>query len=230
MFRLSAEEWTAVRLSLQVSVLAVAATLPLGLALGYVLARRVFVGKWLVELLVNLPLVLPPVVTGYLLLVMFGTKGIIGGFLQRKLGVEIAFTWLGAVLASAVMSFPLLVRAIRISMQGVDPRLEQAARSLGAGWWRTFVTILLPLSARGVLAGCVLAFARSLGEFGATIMLAANIEGQTQTIPLAIYSLVNQPGGMQESWRLVGMSILLSAAALAASEWLERRQTRHELP
>ena len=227
---LSSEEWTAVRLSVQVALFAVVFTLPAGLALGYLLARCQFAGKWLVELFVNLPLVLPPVVTGYLLLVLFGTRGPVGGFLQRMFGLQIAFTWLGAVVAAAVMSFPLLVRAIRISMQAVDPRLEQAARSLGAGWWRTFVTILLPLSSRGVLAGCVLAFARSLGEFGATIMLAANIEGQTQTIPLASYSSYAHPGGMESSWRLVGLSLLLAAAALAVSEWLERRQTRHERP
>lgn len=227
---LTAEEWSALRLSLQVAVVAVLVTLPPGMALGYFLARRQFPGKWIVELLVNLPLVLPPVVTGYLLLIAFSTRGPLGQFLEQLFGVRVVFTWVGAVVAASVMSFPLLVRAIRLAMQSVDPRLEQAARSLGAGWWRTFATVLLPLSARGVLAGCVLAFARSLGEFGATIMVAANIAGQTQTIPLAIYSEASRPGGLEESWRLVALSVLLAAAALAASEWLERRQSRYEQP
>lgn len=226
---LTPDEWSAVRLSLLVATVAVAATLPAAIALGYLLARRRFPGKWGVELLVNLPLVLPPVVTGYLLLVCFGVHGPIGGPLFDYLNVKLVFTWWAAALAAGVVSFPLMVRAIRLAFQGVDPRLELAARSLGAGRWRSFFTVALPLAGRGVIAGSVLGFARSLSEFGATIMVAGNIAGRTRTIPLAIYSRANTPGGMEQSWRLVVLSLLLAALALAASEWLERRQARHEI-
>jgi molybdate transport system permease protein len=225
---LSGEEWTALRLSLQVGLCSALAGLPFAVAIGYWLARTSFAGKWLVETLVHLPLVLPPVVTGYLLLVCFAPRGPIGSLLADWFGVRIAFSWLGAVLASAVVSFPLMVRAIRLAFQGVDRRLEMAARSLGAGRLAAFFTISLPLARRGVIAGWLLAFARSLGEFGATIMFAGNIEGQTRTIPLAVFSLANRPGGIGQCWRLVVLSILLACGALAASELLERRKSRRE--
>jgi molybdate transport system permease protein len=226
---LSGEEWSALRLSFQVAVCAALAGLPFAVVIGYLLARASFSGKWLVETLVHLPLVLPPVVTGYLLLVCFAPRGPIGSFLADWLGVRIVFSWLGAVLAAMVVSFPLLVRAIRLAFQGIDPRLEMAARSLGATRLAAFFTVSLPLARKGVIAGWILAFARSLGEFGATIMVAGNIEGQTRTIPLAIFSLANRPpGGMGQCWRLVLLSVLLACGALAASELLERRQSRHE--
>jgi molybdate transport system permease protein len=202
--------------------------LPFAIPLAYGLARRSFRGKWLVEMLTDLPLVLPPVVTGYLLLVLCGPRGPIGRFFNQWLGFPLAFTWRGAALASAVVSFPLMVRAIRLAFQAVDPRLELAARSLGASRWDCFFSVSLPLARRGIIAGSLLAFARSLGEFGATIMIAANIEGQTRTIPLAIYSLANRPGGIEHSWRLVLLSVLLACAALLLGDWFERRQTRHE--
>jgi molybdate transport system permease protein len=220
---LSAEEWTALRLSFQVAACAAMAGLPLAVAVGYLLARRSFGGKWLVESLVNLPLVMPPVVVGYLLLVAFGPRGPVGAVLAGWFGVRVVFTWVGAALAAMVMSFPLMVRAIRLSFQSIDPRLELAARSLGASRTRAFFTVTLPLARRGLVAGWILAFARGLGEFGATIMVAGNIEGQTRTIPLAIFTMANRPGGMAQSWRLVGLSVLLACGALAASEWLERR-------
>jgi molybdate transport system permease protein len=225
---LTHNEWEALRLSLLVGVCAVAASLPLAIGTGYYLARSQTRGKWFVELLVNLPLVLPPVVTGYLLLVLFAPRGALGGFLESWLGIRIVFTWLGAAIAAAVISFPLMVRAIRLAFQAVDPRLEMAARSLGAGRWDAFWSVSLPLARSGVLAGCMLAFARSLGEFGATIMIAGNIVGQTQTIPLAIFSDSNRPGAELQVWRLVGISIALAAAALLASEWLERRHATRE--
>ncbi len=226
---LSAEEWTALRLSFQVGLCSALAGLPFAVAIGYWLARTSFSGKWLVETVVHLPLVLPPVVTGYLLLVCFAPRGPIGSVLSDFFGVRIVFTWLGAVLASMVVSFPLMVRAIRLAFQGVDPRLEMAARSLGASRTAAFFTVSLPLAGRGVIAGGLLGFARSLGEFGATIMVAGNIEGQTRTIPLAIFSLANRPpGGIGQCWRLVALSVLLACGALAASELLERRQSRHE--
>ena len=223
---MTAEEWTALRLSFQVAVCAASAGLPLAIAAGYGLARGRFAGKWLVEALVNLPLAIPPVVTGYLLLVCLAPRGPIGALLQSWLGIKIVFTWWAAALASLVMGFPLMVRAIRLAFQAVDPRLEMAARTLGAGRWATFLTVSLPLARRGLVAGWVLAFARSLGEFGATIMVAGNIEGQTRTIPLAVYTLANQSGEMGQAWRLVTLSILLSCAALALSELLERRPSQ----
>jgi molybdate transport system permease protein len=225
---LTPEETTALWLSFKVSFVAAWLGLPVAVAIGYALARSRFPGKWLVETVVNLPLVLPPVVSGYLLLVLFSIHGPLGRPLEAWFGVKIVFTWLAAALASLVVSFPLMVRAIRLAFQGVDPRLELAARSLGADRITTFATISLPLAGRGLIAGWMLAFARSLGEFGATIMVAGNIEGQTRTIPLAIYTLANRPGGMSGCWRLVGLSIVLGAAALVASELLERRQMRHE--
>jgi len=221
---LSPVESSALRLSLQVTLVAALFSLPFAVAAGYLLARFHFRGKWILEVLIDLPLVLPPVVTGYLLLVTFSPNGAIGSFLNNWLGIEVAFAWLGAALASAVVSFPLMVRAIRLAFQGVDPRYEMAARSLGASRLGAFFTIAMPLARRGLIAGFMLAFARGLGEFGATIMVAGNIEGKTRTIPLAIYAMANTPDAMAETWRLVGLSILLACAALAASEWLERRR------
>ncbi len=225
---LNYDEWLAVRLSLRVALLAVAASLPLAVGVGYVLARSRSRFKWLIEVLVNMPLVLPPVVTGYLLLRLFAPRGPVGQLLESWLGISIVLTWWGAALAAAVVSFPLMVRAIRLAFQAVDPRLEMAARGLGAGWFDTFWTVTLPLARSGVLAGCVLAFARSLGEFGATIMVAGNIVGETQTIPLAIFSYSNRPGGQSGVVRLVILSIVLAAFALLASEWLERRHSQRE--
>jgi len=227
---LTTEEWSAVRLSLQVATCSALANLPLAVAAGYFLARRSFAGKWFIEALIDLPLVLPPVVTGYLLLVCFAPRGPIGALLMHAFGVKIVLTWLGAVLASAVVSFPLMVRAVRLAFQGVDPRLEMAARGLGAGRWTAFLTVSLPLARRGLLAAWMLGFARSLGEFGATIMVAGNIAGSTQTIPLAIYGLATRVDGMDQAWRLVALSILLACGALVVSEYLERRRPRDAAP
>jgi molybdate transport system permease protein len=231
---LTAEEWSAVWLSFQVGLCAVAGSLPAAVALGYALARWKSRGgwflqgaQWLLQVAIDLPLVLPPVVTGYLLLMLLSPTGPIGSWLKASFGVHIVFTWKAAAIASAVVSFPLMVRSIRLAFHAVDPRLEFAARSLGAGRLDAFFTVSLPLARRGVVAGCILAFARSLGEFGATMMVAGSIEGQ-RTIPLEIYMLVYQPGGMERSWRLVAVSILLACGALAASEWLERRQSLRE--
>jgi len=220
---LTIEEWHALRLSFQVALCAALLGLPFAVAIAYWLARSAVAAKWLVELLVNLPLVLPPVVVGYLLLVCFSPTGPAGSLLLAWFGVQIVFTWWAAAMASVVVSFPLMVRAMRLAFQEIDPRLEMAARSLGAGPLRSFLTVSLPLARRGLIAGCVLGFARSLGEFGATIMVAGNIEGQTRTIPLAIYSLTNRPDGLAQSWRLVGLAIILACGALCVSEWLERK-------
>jgi len=222
---LSAEEWSALRLSLKVALLAPTLTLPLAVLLGYVLARYRFPGKWVAETAINLPLVLPPVVTGYVLLVCFSPRGPLGRMLDEHLGIQVVFNWWGAVLAAAVVSFPLSVQAIRLAFRGVDPRLEQAARSLGAGPLASFFTVTLPLAHRGLIVGWLLAFARSLGEFGATLMVAGNIEGLTRTLPLAIYSLANLPDGIEQCWRLVVLSVLLACGALAAGGLLERRAT-----
>ncbi|HEX9698664.1 MAG TPA: molybdate ABC transporter permease subunit [Acidobacteriota bacterium] len=222
---LTPAEWAAVALSVRVGLAAVAITLPLGIAVGWLLARRTFPGKWLVEVIVNLTLVLPPVVTGYLLLRMLGSQSWLGGWLEQTFGTRIAFTWWAAAIASAALGFPLMVRAIRIAFQGVDPRLEQAARTLGAGPLDAFLTVSLPLARGGIIAGAVLAFARSIGEFGATITFAGNIPGLTQTLPLAVFSEMNRAGG-DGGFRLAVVAVLLAAAALAASEWLERRGTR----
>ncbi len=226
MMLLSPEEWNALRLSFQVAVCAALVGLPLAVALGYPLTRHCFRGKWLVEMLVDLPLVLPPVVTGYLLLVVLGSRGFVGEMLGRWFGLKIVFTWYAAVVASTVVTLPLMVRAVRLAFQSVDPRLEMVARGLGASRFQAFLSVSLPLACRGLMMAWLLGFARSLGEFGATIMVAGNIEGQTRTIPLAIYSLANQPGGAEASWRLVGLSILLASGALAVSGYFERRQPR----
>ncbi len=219
----SPAEWDVVLLSLHVGIVAVAATLPFAFALAWLLARRDFPGKLLLDALVHLPLVIPPVVTGWLLLLAFGRQGPIGALLHDWFGMTLVFRWSGAALAAAVMALPLMVRAMRLSIEMVDRRLVEAARSLGASRWRAFVTVALPLSLPGVLAACVLGFARSLGEFGATITFAANIPGETRTIPLAIYTLLQQPGGEAAVTRLALISVALSLVALVASEWLVRR-------
>ena len=220
---LSPDELQAVRLSLQVALAAVAVSLPLGVALGWLLARRDFAGKVAVETLVNLPLVLPPVVTGYLLLITFGRRAPVGSFLADTFGIVFSFRWTGAALACGIMAFPLMVRAIRLTFAAVDPRLEQASRTLGVGPLGTFVHVTLPLARGGIVAGCVLAFARSMGEFGATVMIAGNIPGQTRTIPLFIYTMLESPGGAERAWRVVVLSVILSAAALLVGEYLDRR-------
>ena len=221
-WQLTAEEWSAIALSLQVAVTATLVSLPFGIGLGYLLARRQFWGKSLIETFLSLPLVLPPVVTGYLLLVLLGRRGWIGSFLDQWFGIHVVFTWKAAALASAVMAFPLMVRSLRVAFAGVDQRLELAARSLGAGRIETFLRISLPLARRGVLAGAVLAFARGVGEFGATVMVAGNLPGETQTIPLLIYTQANAPGGIEQSVRLVVACIMIAVVALGISEFLER--------
>jgi molybdate transport system permease protein len=219
---ITAEQWQAVALSLRVAVMAVVVSLPFGLALAWLLARRQFHGKALLETVINLPLVLPPVVTGYLLLVALGPNGAVGRFLDRWLGVHIVFTWKAAVLASAIMAFPLMVRAMRVALANVDVHLEQAARSLGAGPLDTLWTITFPLARHGIIAGCVLAFARSIGEFGATIMVSENTSG-SRTIPLEIYNLLESPDGTARAQGLVIAAIAIAAVAMFVGEILERR-------
>ncbi|HKW55094.1 MAG TPA: molybdate ABC transporter permease subunit [Stellaceae bacterium] len=219
-------EVEALRLSLRVGLVSVAASLPFGIAVAWLLARRQFPGKILVDGLVHLPLVLPPVVVGYGLLVLFGRNGPIGGWLYDVFGVTVAFNWKGAALASAAMAFPLMVRAMRLSLELVDRRLEAAARTLGAGRARVFLTITVPLMAPGILTGAILGFARSISEFGATITFVSNIPGETRTLPLALYALTQVPGGDAAAWRLAVLSVLLAMAALVASELLARRLDR----
>ncbi|MBL6750743.1 MAG: molybdate ABC transporter permease subunit [Nevskia sp.] len=226
MLDFSPDELTAVRLSLRVALVAVAASLPLAIATAWLLARRRFPGVALLEGLVHLPLTLPPVVTGYLLLRLFGHNGVVGAFLERHLGLVFAFRWTGAALAAAVMGFPLLVRAIRLAIEQVDRRLEEAAATLGAAPPLVFATVTLPLAASGIVSGAVLAFARSMGEFGATITFVSNIPGETQTLATAIYLFTQVPGGDAAALRLAGLSIALSVAALVLSEWLDRRGRR----
>jgi len=226
LFELSPLELETLRLSLRVGLWSVVTSLPLGLALAFLLARRSFPGKILVDGLVHLPLVLPPVVVGFALLVLFGRRGPIGAWLYDTLGVTFAFNWKGAALASATMGFPLMVRAMRLSLELVDCRLEQAARTLGAGRGRVFLSITLPLMAPGILSGVILAFARSISEFGATITFVSNIPGETSTLPLALYALTQVPGGDAEAWRLALLSVALAMAALILSELLARRLNR----
>ncbi len=223
MFELTPLEIEALELSLRVALLSVAASLPFGLAVAWLLGRYEFFGKTLVNGIVYLPLVLPPVVVGYLLLLLLGRQGPLGRWLYETLGVTLPFTWEGAALAAAVMAFPLMVRAIQLSFEAVDRKLETAARTLGASRASVFFTITLPLALPGILAGAVLAFARSLGEFGATITFVSNIPGETRTLPLALYSLIQTPGGEAGALRLAVLSVLLSLAALAASEIAARR-------
>lgn len=221
---LTADDWHALAFSAGVSAVAVIVSLPFGLFLGWLLARSAFRGKALLQTLLNLPLVLPPVVTGYALLVLLGRRGWLGGWLYEVLGIEVAFTWIAASLAGAVMGFPLLVRAVRIAFQGIDPRFAQAARSLGARPWDAFLTVSLPLARHGVIAGVVLAFARGLGEFGATLLFAGSAPGR-RTLAVQLYLLHEQPGVAYEQrmWQLATAAALLSCAALAVSEYLERR-------
>ena len=209
-------------LSLKVALAGLAASLPIAVAVALVLARKDFPGKTLFDAVVHLPLVLPPVVVGFALLVLFGTQGPIGRLLE-PLGIVFAFRWTGAALAAAILGFPLLVRAVRLAIEAVDPRLELAARTLGAGRTRVFFTVTLPLALPGLITGALLAFARALGEFGATITFVSNIPGETQTLPLAIYTYTQMPGGDALALRMSVFSVLLSVLALALSEWLARR-------
>jgi molybdate transport system permease protein len=210
MWWLSHEEWVVLGLSARVAVCCAAAVAIPGIACGWLLARKRFPGKSLVDAILHAPLVMPPVVTGYLLLVLLGRRGVLGEVLYRHFGFTFAFTWKAAVVASAVMAFPLMVRAVRIAIEMADPKLEAAARCLGAGPLRTFMTVTLPLARPGIITGLVLSFARSLGEFGATIVFAGNIQGETRTLPLAVYSYMQVPGGDASAMRLVLVSILLS--------------------
>jgi len=228
MFWLSPEEWVVLGLSARVAVCCAAAVAIPGIACGWLLARARFPGKSLVDAILHAPLVMPPVVTGYLLLMLLGRRGILGGFLYKHFGVSMAFTWKAAVIASAVMAFPLMVRAVRIAIEMADPKLEAAARCLGASPLRTFMTITLPLARPGIVTGLVLAFARSLGEFGATIVFAGNIQGETRTLPLAVYSFMQIPGGDAAALRLVLVSILLSLGALVFSEIMSHRYRQFE--
>jgi molybdate transport system permease protein len=223
---LSAEEWGIVGLSLKVGLVATLATLPVAFALAYLLARGRFPGKLLVDAIIHLPLVVPPVVTGWVLLLAFAPAGPIGSWLQGWFGASVLFRWSGAAIAAGVMALPLMVRAMRLSIEAVDRRLEGAARTLGAKRWRVFATITLPLSLPGILAGAVLGFARGLGEFGATITFVSNVPGETRTLPLAIYAALQTPGGDALVWRLSAISVALSLAALVGSELLARRAGR----
>lgn len=220
---MTSADWGIVALSLKVAIVAVILALPLAFALAWLLARRRFPGRVLVDAIVHLPLVLPPVVTGWLLLLLFGRAGPFGGWLDRWFGLTLMFRWTGAALAAAIMALPLMVRAIRLSIEAIDPRLEAAARTLGASPARVFRTISLPLAAPGVLAALVLGFARSLGEFGATISFVSNIPGETQTLPIAIYAAMQMPDGEAQVVRLACISVALSLAALIASEVMIRR-------
>ena len=222
---LGPEEWQAVALSLKVAFWATFAGLPLGLFTAYALARWEFPGKQLVNGLVHLPLILPPVVTGYLLLMTFGTRAPVGGFLY-DLGIVFAFRWTGAALAAGVMAFPLMVRAMRLSIEAVDPKLEQAAATLGASRLWVFLTVTLPVILPGVIAGAILAFAKAMGEFGATITFVSNIPGQTQTLPSAIYAFLQVPGGESSAMKLVLISVAVAMTALLLSEVLARRLSK----
>ncbi|WP_120077095.1 molybdate ABC transporter permease subunit [Aurantiacibacter odishensis] len=220
---MSEAEWTIVALSLKVSLVAVLVTLPTAYGLAWVIARRRFPGRMLLDALVHLPLVLPPVVTGWLLLIILGRNGAVGGWLFETFGLMLVFNWTGAAVAAGVMALPLMVRAMRLSIEAVDRRLVGAARTLGASPFRAFLTITLPLSLPGIAAGAMLGFARSLGEFGATITFAANIAGETRTLPLAIYTGLQVPGSESDVARLAIIAIVLSLGALLVSEWLVRR-------
>lgn len=217
------EEMTAIHLSLRVATVAVLASLPVAIGVAYLLSRGRFRGRVLLDGFVHMPLVLPPVVTGYVLLLLFGRRGTLGAFLEQTLGIVLSFRWTGAALAAAVMSFPLLVRAIRLSMDSIDRRSEEAAATLGASPMWVFATVTLPLAVPGIIAGTVLAFAKALGEFGATITFVSNIPGETQTIPAAIYSYTQTPGGESGALRLSLIAVALSFGALIVSELLIRR-------
>ncbi len=223
LFNFSYAEFQAIGLSIKVAIICSVISLPIAIGVGWVLARKNFRGKWFFDGLVQLPLVLPPVTIGYVLLLVFGVRGFIGKFLLTNFDIRISFTIWAAVLASIVVSFPLVVRAIKISIEMVDVELESAARTLGAGPWKTFFTITIPLALPGIFSGFILGFARCLGEFGATISFAGNIVGQTQTLPLAIYSAMEVPGGETMAARLVLVSIVLSFMAMVGSEFLNRK-------
>ena len=223
---LSPAEWQAVQLSLKVSIWATLASLPFGIFIAWLLARKEFWGKAVLNGLVHLPLILPPVVTGYLLLLSFGRRGPVGGLLEQYLGIVFSFRWTGAALACAVMAFPLMVRAIRLSIESVDQRLEAAAGTLGAHPMMVFATITLPLILPGIITGMILAFAKAMGEFGATITFVSNIPGETQTLPSAIYTFTQVPGGNPGAMRLTLVSIVIAMSALIASEALARRVSR----
>src|SRR3979490_2940155 len=223
MLDLTPDEWVAIRLSLRIALVATAVALPFGVAVAWLLARKNFWGKALLDGLVHLPLVLPPVVTGYLLLISFGRKGPIGAFLADHFGIVFSFRWTGAALACGIMGFPLLVRPIRLAIEAIDQRLEDAAATLGANRLWVFLTITLPLALPGLIAGLVLCFAKALGEFGATITFVANIPGETQTISAAIYTFTQVPNGDAAAGRLVLIAIVISLIALIGSEWLARR-------
>ncbi len=222
---MTAEEWQIVWFTTWVSALSTIVILPFGLGAAWLLARHQWPGKSIVETLISLPLVMPPVATGLILLKLFGRRGAIGGFLHSTFNLDVVFTWRGVLIALGVMSFPLLVRAARVAFEEVNPRLEQIARTLGAGEWRIFFTITAPLALRGILGGMILSFARALGEFGATIMVAGNIPGQTSTLSLDIFQSV-QLGQDAHAFRMLGMAVLLAFAAVWASEWLMRRRSR----
>ena len=223
---LSPEEWTAVALSLRVSLVATLVSLPIGVATALLLARGQFPGKQLLNGIVNLPLIMPPVVTGYMLLIVFGRRGAVGNLLDSWFGIVLAFKWTGAALAAAVMAFPLMVRAIRLAIEAVDPKLEEAAATLGANRVWTFFFVTLPLILPGILAGAILAFAKAMGEFGATITFVSNIPGQTQTLPSAIYAFLQVPGGDGPAFRLVLVSVFVAIVALLISEIVATRVAR----
>lgn len=225
-FILSSSEWEALFLSLKVSLLATSLSLPIGVFVAFILTRSKFPGKAVLDGIVHLPLVLPPVVIGYLLLLSLGKNGVLGKLLYKWFEVTIAFTWKGAAIAAAVMAFPLMVRAIRLSIESIDPGIEQAARTLGAGPLRVFFTITLPLMVPGIIAGAILAFVRSLGEFGATITFVSNIPGETQTLPLALYTSTQIPDGEGAALRLCVLAVLLAMGALLGSEILKKRFTK----
>jgi len=223
MLELSPDEWVAVRLSAKIALVATTVALPFGIALAWLLARKQFWGKALLDGLVHMPLVLPPVVTGYLLLISFGRRGPIGAFLADHFGIVFSFRWTGAALSCGVMGFPLLVRPIRLAIEAIDRKLEDAAATLGADRFWVFLTVTLPLAMPGLIAGMVLCFAKALGEFGATITFVSNIPGETQTISAAIYTFTQIPGGDAAASRLVLVAIAISLAALIVAEWLARR-------
>ena len=225
MFELSPQDWTAVQLSLRVAAVSTVVALPFGIAIATLLARKEFWGKALLDAMVLLPLVLPPVVTGYLLLIVFGRRAPVGAFLADHFGIVFSFRWTGAALACGIMAFPLMVRAIRLSIEAIDTRLEDAAATLGANRIWRFATVTLPLALPGIIAGAILSFTRALGEFGATITFVSNIPGETQTISAAIYTLTQVPSGDADALKLVIVSVIISLVALIAAEWLARRAT-----
>lgn len=225
-FKFTYEELQAIGLSIKVATLCAFISLPFAIGIGWLLARKNFWGKWFLDGFVQLPLVLPPVTIGYILLLTFGTRGLVGAFLLEQFDIRISFTFWAAILASIVVSFPLSVRAIKVAIEMVDVELESAARTLGSGPWKTFFSITIPLALPGILSGFILSFARCLGEFGATITFAGNIVGETQTLPLAIYSAMEKPGGDMIAFRLAAISILLSFIAMIGSEYLNRKLIR----